>query len=182
MTRRRWQPTDAHVDESQRGTRYVVACVVSDVRDHPRIRSDVIGLLRHGQRRIHFHDESLADKRRLLGWFAQLPVQLHLFAARVTHGSNSEHARQACLAELVRRTQAASVSRLVLESRGDDRLDARTIIRTRAPEPVFVFEHRRPGGEPLLWIADGMAWAGAMRGAELDRVAPIVRLDLEVSP
>lgn len=138
--------------------------------------------MRPGQKRIHFHDESNAERRRLLDGFGRLPVQLVLVTARVSHGSNSERARQACLAELVTRLQTDSVPRLVLESRGDDRMDARTIIRARAAEPVFVFEHRRPEGEALLWLADGLAWAGAVRGSDLDRVAAILRTDIEVFP
>lgn len=57
-------------------------------------------------------------------------------------------------------TAAEPIDRpLVIESRQDDTDDERTIHRHRQPEPRLVFEHRRETDEPMLWIADGVAWA-----------------------
>ena len=50
----------------------------------------------------------------------------------------------------------------MIESRGDDREDTRHLVRVRRPEPPLVFEHRRGSVEPMLWVADALAWtAGA---------------------
>ncbi len=182
MSRSRWRATDAHVDESQRGSRYVLACVLSDARDHPEIRRRVEEMLRPRQRRIHFHDESLAERRRFVEGFARLPIRVVVVAARIDHGVDDEHARALCLSRLIQGLQDRGVSRVVLESRHDDRRDVRTIIGARRPEPVLVFDHRRPIGEPLLWIADGAAWAGSVRGAELDRLAAVVDQLIDVDP
>jgi hypothetical protein len=174
MNRRRWRPTDAHIDESQRGTRYVMGCVITDARDHPEIRRRVVELMRPRQRRIHFHDESLPDRRRLVDGFAELPLRVVVAVARLGHGVDAEHARSLCLQDLVRLLQAQRTARMVLESRHDDRRDAHTIIAARRSEPMLVFEHREPAGEPLLWIADGVAWAGGVRGPDLDRFGPVL--------
>ena len=182
MTRPRWRATDAHVDESQRGSRYVMACVLTDVRDHLDIRRGVEQLMRPRQRRIHFHDESLAERRRFVEGFAQLPIRVIVVAARIDHEVDDERARAACLSRLVHGLQDRRVSRVVLESRHDDRRDVRTIIGARRPEPLLVFDHRRPVGEPLLWIADGAAWAGRVRGAELDRLAAVMDQLIDVDP
>jgi hypothetical protein len=182
VTRPRWRATDAHVDESQRGSPYVMACVLTDVRDHAETRRGVEQLMRPGQRRIHFHDESLAERRRFVEGFAQLPIRVIVVAARVDHGVDAERARALCLSRLVRGLQDRHVSRVVLESRHDDRRDVRTIIGARRPEPLLVFEHRQPAGEPLLWIADGAAWAGRVRGAELDRLAAVLDQLIDVDP
>ena len=48
---------------------------------------------------------------------------------------------------------------LVIESRDDDREDERHLVRVRQSEPWLMFEHRRASAEPMLWVADAMAWA-----------------------
>ena len=55
--------------------------------------------------------------------------------------------------------QRSDVPRLVIESRDDDREDERHLVRVRQPEPWLVFEHRRASAEPMLWVADAIAWA-----------------------
>lgn len=89
-------PTDAYVDESQRGARYALACVLTRAPDNAAIRSAVRQLMRPRQKRIHFHDESSAD-----------------------------------------------------------------------------FEHRVPDAEPLLWIADGLAWAALTSPEGRQRLAAV---------
>jgi hypothetical protein len=160
----------------------VLACVLTDVRDHAEIRRGVEELMRPRQRRIHFHDESLAERRRFIEGFARLPIRVVIAAARIEQGVDAERARALCLSRLVHGLQDRGISRVVLESRHDDRRDVRTIIGARRPEPLLVFDHRRPLGEPLLWIADGAAWAGIVRGAELDRLAAVVDQLIDVDP
>jgi hypothetical protein len=157
-----------------------MACVLTDVRDHPEIRRGVESLMRPRQRRIHFHDESLAERRRFIEGFAQLPIRVIVVAARIEQGVDDEQARALCLSRLVHGLQDRRVSRVVLESRHDDHRDVRTIITARRREPMLVFDHRRPAGEPLLWMADGAAWAGRVGGAELDRLAAVMDQLLDV--
>jgi hypothetical protein len=159
-----------------------MACVLTDVRDHPEIRRRVEELMRPRQRRVHFYDESLQTKRRHLDGFAKLPIQVVVVVARIGRGVDAERARVACLSQLVSLLQDRRVARLVIESRQDDRLDVRTIIAARRPDPVLVFEHRPPEGEPLLWIADGAAWAGGRSTVELDRLGPALERLVKVSP
>jgi hypothetical protein len=177
---RRWRATDAYVDESQRGARYVMGCVMTDARDHPELRRRVTTMLRPRQRRIHFYDESLASKRRLLDGFAGLPIRAIVVVARIDHDSNSERARAVCLTRLVELLQDRGVSRVVIESRDDDRIDVRTVIAARRPTPLLVFEHRPPDGEPLLWIADGVAWAGGLSSRELERLGPVLERLIQI--
>ena len=69
-----------------------------------------------------------------------------------------------------------------MESRQDDRDDQRTILRSRAPEPLLTFDHRRGPDEPILWVADAVAWAygaGNRWAPFADRVVDRV---IELSP
>jgi len=144
-----------------------MSCVLADARDLPVLRVAITGLLRPRQRRLHFHDESAARRQVLLAAFAELPTRSLVVIARMSHGRDEEGCREGCIRHLVGELQDRRVDRLVLESRHDDRVDMRTIIRTRRPTPALVFEHRSPIGEPLLWAADGVAWAGGMGGEHL---------------
>jgi hypothetical protein len=111
-----------------------------------------------------------------------MPVRLIIATARAAHGFDAEAAREACLGQIVSGLQERSVERLVLESRDDDRRDARTIIRTRRPEPPLVFEHRAPLDEPLLWVADGVAWAAGLGGEHLGVLRPVIDRTVDVRP
>jgi hypothetical protein len=182
MTARRWRATDAFVDESVRGGRYVVACVLTDARDLPQLRSSIIGLLRPHQRRLHFHRESPGRRRALIASFATMAVRLVVVSARMTYDRDEEAAREARIGRIVSELQTRSVERLVLESRDDDRHDARTIIRARLPAPALLFEHRAPLTEPLLWLTDGVAWTAGLGGEQFAALQPIIDRMFEIRP
>ena len=100
-------------------------------------------------------------RARLLETFAARPIESFVVMCRRGHGVSEFEARARCLEHIVNALQRRSVERLVIESRQDDVDDQRTIRRHRRPEPRLVFEHRRGVEEPLLWIADGVAWEPA---------------------
>ena len=56
MSRRRFRPTDAFVDESIRGRRYLMGCVLAEARSLNDVRAEVAGLVTRGGR-LHFHNE-----------------------------------------------------------------------------------------------------------------------------
>ena len=63
--------------------------------------------------------------------------------------------------------------RLVIESRQDDRDDERTIVRSRVAEPALTFDHVPGGREPILWVADAVAWshgAGSQWAPYVERI------------
>jgi hypothetical protein len=173
MSGRRWAPTDAYADESQRGARYALACVLTRAPDHAAIRSAVRQLMRPRQKRIHFHDESSAERLRLIGGFADLPIRTLTLVSKVRQGVDAEAARAECMVRLVQLLQEMEVPRLVIESRHYDRRDEVTIVRARKPTPPLLFEHRVPDAEPLLWIADGLAWAALASREGRQRLAAV---------
>ena len=111
-----------------------------------------------------------------------MPVRVTITVRTRTHGVTEFDARDACLGEIVRQLQGRSVPRLTVESRQDDRDDRRTIARSRAPEPPLVFDHRVSSLEPLLWIADAVAWAFGAGGRWLPVVGPLIEDVTELRP
>lgn len=177
----RFRPTDAFVDESIRGQRYLMACVLIEARDLPQVRQAAERLVLTGGR-LHFHDESAQRRRELLAAFASLPVSAFVVVCHRRHGVRESAARTLCVGEVVRQLQTAGVSRLVLESRHDDRADQRTIGQVRTAQPPLVYEHRVASDEPLLWIADGLAWAFGAGGVWRELAGPILRPAIELRP
>jgi hypothetical protein len=178
---RRFRPTDAFVDESVRGQRYLLGCVLIEARSLAATRQ-AMDDLRHARRRIHFHNESAKRRREILGVLVELPLTAVVHVSRIGHGRREFEARATCLAALVRRLQSMGVARLVIESRDDDRDDVAVIQRERVPEPRLVFEHRVPLDEPMLWVADAVTWAAGAGSEWRELIAPILPGVDEVGP
>lgn len=154
----RFRPTDAFVDESIRGQRYLMACVLVEARHLTHVRRTTATLAGAG-RRLHFHQELDSTRRHALEVFTSLPMRIMIVVCMRRHGVSQFQARDVCLTEIVRQLQREAVPRLTVESRQDDRDDQRTVLRSRAPHPLLTFDHRRSADEPILWVADAVAWA-----------------------
>lgn len=64
MSRRRFRPTDAFVDESIRGDRYIMSCVLAEARTLRDVRLSMAELALHGQ--VHFRKESVRRRPMLV--------------------------------------------------------------------------------------------------------------------
>jgi hypothetical protein len=178
---RRFRATDAFVDESIRGQRYLMGCVLIEARHLTTVRRATAALVGDAKR-LHFHQELDSMRRSALELFATMPVRVTMVVCTRTHGVSEFHARDACLAEIVRLLQERSVPRLTIESRQDDRDDQRTIVRSRLAEPSLVFDHRQGLREPLLWLADAVAWTFGAGGRWLSLVEPLIDDVTELRP
>ena len=181
MSKRRFRPTDAFVDESIRGRRYLMGCVLVEARHLGTVRSETAALAADGKRR-HFSHDTPEQRRDALRVFADFSIRTFVAVCTRTHGVTEFAARDACLAEIVKRLQMLEVSRLSIESRQDDRDDRRTIQRVRSAEPLLVFDHVEPIGEPILWIADAVTWAVGAGAPWSKLVEGIVADIVEVRP
>ena len=181
MSKRRFRPTDAFVDESIRGRWYLMRCVLVEARHVGAVRSETAALAADGKRR-HFSHDTPEQRRDALRLFAQFPIRALVTVCVRTHGVTQFVARAACLAEIVRRLQSLEVPRLTIESRQDDRDDQRSIQRVRSADPLLVFEHVEPLGEPILWIADAVTWAVGAGAPSSSLVEPILAEVAEVQP
>jgi hypothetical protein len=133
-------------------------------------------------RRLHFHNESAARRRSLLVAFAALPVSAFAVVSVRQPRISEFDARDRCVAAIVERLQAEHVARFVIETRHDDRDDYRTIGRVRAPSSELVYEHRSGVDEPLLWLADGVAWAVGAGGQWPGLLGTTLRSVVELGP
>jgi hypothetical protein len=178
---RRFRPTDAFVDESIRGQRYLLGCVLVEARSLTTVRRALVDI-KIANRRVHFTNESPKRRREILELIASLPVRSFVVVCRRTHGVKEVDARSACLRTIVEQLQREEVGRMVLESRQDDREDVRLIERVRATQPRLVFEHRRPKEEPLLWVADAITWAAGTGGEWRELIEPVFGGDVDTAP
>jgi hypothetical protein len=178
---RRFRPTDAFVDESIRGQRYLMGSVLIEAKHLASLRVDVESLVLTGGR-VHFHHESSRRRRDILARFTEYPISVFVVVCHRTHGITEFRARELCLSEIVDRLQLDSVPHLVLESRHDDSEDHLTIPRARRAEPPLVWEHRLGAEESLLWIADGITWAVGAGVAWRQLIDPILRDVIELRP
>jgi hypothetical protein len=172
--------TDAFVDESGRGRRYLMGCVLAEARHLPVIRPAIAKLAVY--ERVHFNNESDRQKRVVLSAIAAMPLEVIATIAYRDHGVPEYVARAACLTHIVTVLQAKQVARLVIESRGDDQDDERTIRKARRPEPALMFEHREGRGEPMLWIADAVTWACGAGPSWRSLIDPILGDEVELRP
>ncbi len=178
---RPFTPTDAFVDESIRGQRYLLGCVLVEARSLTTVRRALVDI-KIANRRVHFTNESPKRRREILELIASLPVRSFVVVCRRTHGVKEVDARSACLRTIVGQLQRDEVGRMVLESRQDDREDVRLIERVRSTQPRLVFEHRRPKEEPLLWVADAITWAAGTGGEWCELIEPIYGGDVDTAP
>ena len=162
MSRRRFRPTDAFVDESVRGQRYIMSCVLAEARALRDMRETMASLALHGQ--VHFRKESVKRRPLLIGAIGALPVQAIAVVVERPPGVSQVEARRHCLRAIVEALQEREVARLVLDRTSGAADDGRTLRRARRPEPTLTFEHRSSREEPMLWVADGVAWAVGARG------------------
>ena len=151
--------SDAYADESIRGRDYIMCVSLIPSSDARTARRKLRGLAARGQRRIHFATESDKRRRALLSQIATVGTSSVIYVAR----HRDQVAARSAIVEVVTADLLTSgVTFFVLESReGQDHRDRAIIageLGTLRPPP-FGYTHRTPGGEPLLWVPDAVAWA-----------------------
>jgi hypothetical protein len=97
---RRFRPSDAFVDESSRGQRYLMGCVLIEAKHLASLRVDLEGLVLTGGR-LHFHNESARCRREILARFAGYPIAAFVVICHRNHGITEFRAREHCLSEIV---------------------------------------------------------------------------------
>ncbi|MHB1987936.1 MAG: hypothetical protein ACYCSF_08125 [Acidimicrobiales bacterium] len=160
------------VDESIRGDYHLCAAVVAD-GDLGSTRTAMRQLLATGQRRLHFVDESPGRRRVIASRIARLPLRATVYSCATTADKKPRATvMRALVADL-----PGSALRLVLESRGDrDSEDKQLLIelQKRGELPAHLtYDHLRAWEEPLLWVADAVAWCWGRREC-LDILGPVL--------
>lgn len=166
------------VDESKRGD-YVVVAAVVDPAELTAIRRELRGLLLPGQSALHFKAERDGRRRQLLAAISGLPVEASVYVC-----PTKDHVvgRRSCLQALARDLVSEGAERLVLElSEGDLAADRRTLFeacRDGSGDIGLRYDHLTAHAEPMLWVADAVAWAWTHDGRwrrQVDQLVSRVR-------
>ena len=149
----------AFVDESQR-ERYMICAAIISPSDLQAARRALRKMLLPRQSRLHFVSESRQRRQSLLDAMCELPVRTRLYTSAEKEPVARQRAFEALFAELL----VLKGQRLVIECREasqDDRerrLIAQAVRQGAAPTDLS-YCHLQGREEPLLWVADAVAWA-----------------------
>lgn len=161
------------VDESKAHGYYIAAAAVA--------RGDIAGTekrlraLRMGHRSsLHFHSEG-NRRSQLLREFCQMDVRATVYVMR---GHKDRVARPALLRALVGDMVADGAQHLVLERDESVEVWDRRTIRERLDKVgglgKLVYEHKNRNDQPMLWLADAVAWCYQKGNPWKTQVQPIV--------
>ncbi len=145
----------AFSDESRRGGRLVIATAVVETRDVNAVRGELRQFLRPNQRRVHMAKESPARRRQFAALVGGLPIDC-CAVATVLGGRSMPNARGPVMAAMTAELITMRVGSWVIESVEpvQDTRDRRVIaeaVRRLDHRDEFVYDHRPPHTEPLLW-------------------------------
>ncbi|MBM7770746.1 hypothetical protein JOD54_000950 [Actinokineospora baliensis] len=165
----------AFADESRRGDNYFIAAALVGPRDLSPLRKLLKGMRKPGQRELHFKKEDKTRRKEIVSRLVGSGAAVQIYVASCVRGE--EVARRRCLVQLVEDLVDFGVGRLVLDSRevrddADIQLFQRTLGAHRHHD--LVYEHQDSCWEPLLWVADAVAWCYGAGGDWQRRVTPLV--------
>ena len=162
------------VDESKTKG-YTMAAAVVVPRDVTSLRREVRSLVLPGQRRIHFTKEQPERRRLFLSRLAALGAQAQVFHCAT---KDQVHGRDACLRGIVALAAQLSLTKIVIErDQSIEKSDRQTLyleVRRHGLGDALSYTFEDPHHEPLLWIADAVAWSYAKGGEWRQRAAPLI--------
>jgi hypothetical protein len=165
----------AFVDESKRRGLTLAGAVVPS-GDLGGLRVLMRSLRMPGQSHLHFTSESPRRRRLILAEICRTAVPIVVYDA--TSQSDSRRARAACLGQLVADLALAGAARLVLEQDDSlirsDRAVLFEAVRKAEAQDTLRYEHLPKRTEPLLWIADAVAWSYTADREWRRRVEPVL--------
>jgi hypothetical protein len=169
--------SNSFIDESVRGSKYLLAAVIVDHTRHQDIRRELKSLRQFGRSSLHMHREVIGRKRLIASAVAQMEITCVL-AVQELSGQSLMSARIKCLNELSGHELVRSTSQLTLETSNSIELDKK-ILSNSAYEFSGKFPHYRhlsSAQEPLLWLPDIIAWCAGKGGEFENIVKPLLRI------
>lgn len=170
------------VDESKtKGYTMVAALVVPG--DVTSLRRDVRSLVLPGQRRIHFTKEQPERKRLILSRLTSFGAQAQVFHCAT---KNQALGRDACLTGIVAHAAQHSHTKIVIErDESIEKTDHRILFREVKRHGLggtLSYALEAPHQEPLLWVADAIAWSYTKGGEWKKRADPLISGITKLSP
>lgn len=169
----------AFVDESSRASYHLVAAIV-DPTHLVGSRTLLRSLRLPGERRLHFQSEGNARRSAILSALREIEARAWLYVGR----GKAEHVRAAAMTVLALDLNRVGAARLAVESRGEplDRADRLVIAKSLPPGSMVTYEHLLPHEEPMLWMADAVAWCYGAGSRWRPRVDPLITRVVTVEP
>jgi hypothetical protein len=162
------------VDESK-SKGYVMVAAVVVPSDQTTLRREVRALVLPGQRRLHFTSESDSRRKQILAKLERLGVLAHVVHSDLRHEASG---REACLRDLVAIAAREGHDRIVLERDVSiEHADKKVLydaVHRLSLRDVLTYAHETAHQEPLLWIADAIAWSYAKGGDWRRRAQPMI--------
>ncbi|MFF5990307.1 hypothetical protein [Prauserella flavalba] len=167
----------AFVDESIRSGLYLVGMAIVEPAQLTPTRRELSKLLLPGARELHFNREKAPRRRKLADRIGRATGLDQVYSASCVP-KTQEGARQRCLRQVAADLVDVGAHRLVLDSRehrdADDKRTLRQALGARPSKTELTYEHLASTAEPLLWIADAVAWCHGAGGEYRRRVARII--------
>ncbi len=162
-----------YVDESK-SKAYIVAAVIVEPGRAAGLRSRMKKLLMPRQGHLHFVDERPSRRKQILSEMIDMTIRVRIYRAKEI---NHMMSRALCMAALLDDLEGLGATSLIFE-RDDsvvksDEILLRQGLTRRGLKKTIEFRHVGKSEEPLVWIADAMAWSFA-RGEDYRRRAMFV--------
>jgi hypothetical protein len=168
-----------YLDESKAKNYVFIGVLVQD-GDAPRLRKRVAALKMPGQRSIHFVKEAESRRRKLIHEISDLGFAAVRFESK---DKSQKKARELCIREIVKFAANQGIRSLVFERDesaviNDEKWLKEAILKTQGIDKLgFVHLHRFE--EPLLWVADAIAWCDTRGGDWANRVNESIKIRIE---
>lgn len=163
-----------YLDESKAKNYVFIGILVPD-GDAPRLRKRVSALKMPRQRSIHFVKEAESRRKKLIQEFLEIGIQAVKISSEL---KDKLDAREACIRKLAKETQTLNCHSLVFErdesviTKDEAWLKSELRLLTLV-EPVG-FQHFSRHEEPILWVADAIAWCDSRGGDWAKKVQSMI--------
>ena len=159
------------IDESkQNGLTMVVVSV--DATHIGSVRARISTLPRRRGSALHFTKESNATRASALREIASLP--LSAFIIQVPKAVRPILARERAIRKIASEAKIMRPTRIVFERDAAVELNDRRWLRDELIRTNIEYLHLGKNGDPLLWIADAIAWADNRGGDWLKMIAQLI--------
>lgn len=171
-----------YIDESKAKAYLLVAVLVAPGAA-AGFRKRMNKLCMPGQGHIHFVNERDSRRKQILDEFVEMGIQARLYSIA---GLNPIAARPMVFGALMDDLSDLKATRLVFERDASVQQTDEYILRNglvkRSLKNDVEYSHVGKSDEPLLWIADAIAWSYARGGDFRRRVIPLIDSVKELTP
>lgn len=163
----------AFIDESK-AKKYLLVLALVESRDLTGMRKSLVQNLLAGQRSINFRKESSRRRKQLLGIFLNLNIRVIVFKDIKAPSGLS---RGSLIRQICENVPRLKTTELVFEL--DITCLAEDVKLLNEIRPSVSWDHRERHQEPLLWVADAVAWC-VNRGGDWERIVrPMIAETIE---